>query len=33
MFRWAAEEELLPGSVHAKVASLRKRKCEARESE
>src|SRR5262249_5383183 len=36
MFRWAAEEELLPGSVHdnlAKVASLRKGKCEARESE
>jgi hypothetical protein len=30
MFRWAAEEELLPGSVHdnlAKVASLRKGKC------
>jgi integrase len=36
MFRWAAEEELLPGSVYdnlAKVASLRKGKCEARESE
>jgi integrase len=36
MFRWAAEEELLPGSVHdnlAKVASLRKGKCKARESE
>ncbi len=36
MFRWAAEEELLPGSVHdnlAKVASLRKGKCDARESE
>jgi integrase len=36
MFRWAAEEELLPGSVHdnlAKVACLRKGKCEARESE
>src|SRR5262245_56114773 len=36
MFRWAAEEELLPGSIHdnlAKVASLRKGKCEARESE
>jgi integrase len=36
MFRWAAEEELLPGSVHdnlAKVASLRKGKSKARESE
>jgi integrase len=36
MFRWAAEEELLPGSVHdnlAKVTSLRKGKCKARESE
>jgi integrase len=36
MFRWAAEEELLPGSIHdnlAKVTSLRKGKCEARESE
>lgn len=36
MFRWAAEEELLPGSVYdnlAKVMSLRKGKCEARESE
>jgi integrase len=36
MFRWAAEEELLPGAVHdnlAKVASLRKGKCQARESE
>ena len=35
MFRWA-EEELLPGSVHdnlAKMTSLRKGKCEARESE
>jgi hypothetical protein len=33
MFRWAAEEELLPGSVHdnlAKVASLRKGKRKAR---
>jgi integrase len=36
MFRWAAEEELLPGSVYdnlAKVAGLRKGKCDARESE
>jgi site-specific recombinase XerD len=36
MFRWAAEEELLPGSVYdniAKVSSLRKGKSEARESE
>jgi integrase len=36
MFRWAAEEELLPGSVYdnlAKVASLRKGKSDARESE
>jgi site-specific recombinase XerD len=36
MFRWAAEEELLPGTVHdnlVKVVSLRKGKCEARESE
>src|SRR5262249_54312632 len=36
MFRWAVEEELLPGSVSddlAKVASLRKGKCKARESE
>jgi integrase len=36
MFRWAAEEELLPGSVYdnlAKVTSLRKGKCKARESE
>jgi integrase len=36
MFRWAAEEELLPGSVHdnlTKVASLRKGKSDARESE
>jgi integrase len=36
MFRWAAEEELLPGTVYdnlAKVASLRKGKCDARESE
>jgi integrase len=36
MFRWAAEEEMLPGSVHdnlAKVASLRKGKCKARESD
>src|SRR6516165_2009504 len=36
MFRWAAEEELLPGSVYdnlAKVASLRKGKCKARESD
>jgi integrase len=36
VFRWAAEEELLPGSAHdnlAKVTSLRKGKCEARESE
>jgi integrase len=36
MFRWAAEEELLPGSVYdnlAKVTSLRKGKCDARESE
>src|SRR5262245_15737900 len=36
MFRWGAEEELLPGSVYdnlAKVTSLRKGKCEARESE
>ena len=36
MFRWAAEEELLPGSVYdnlAKVTSLRKGKSEARESE
>jgi integrase len=35
MFRWAAEEELLPGSVYdnlAKVTSLRKGKCAARES-
>ncbi len=35
MFRWAAEEEWLPGSVHenlAKVTSLRKGKGEARES-
>jgi integrase len=36
MFRWAAEDEWLPGSVHdnlAKVTSLRKGKCEAREAE
>jgi integrase len=36
MFRWAAEEELLPGGVHdnlAKVTSLRKGKTDARESE
>jgi site-specific recombinase XerD len=36
MFRWAAEEELLPGRVHddlAKVSGLRKGKSEARESE
>jgi integrase len=36
MFRWAAEEELLPGNVYdnlAKVASLRKGKSKARESE
>jgi integrase len=36
MFRWAAEEELLPGSVYdnlAKVTGLRKGKCKARESE
>jgi integrase len=36
MFRWAVEEELLPGSVYdnlAQVASLRKGKCQARESE
>jgi integrase len=36
MFRWAAEEELLPGSVYdslAKLTSLRKGKCQARESE
>src|SRR5262249_9698536 len=35
-FPWAVEEELLPGSVYdnlAKVASLRKGKCKARESE
>src|SRR5262249_54201006 len=36
MFRWAADEELLPRSGHdnlAKVASLLKGKCDARESE
>jgi integrase len=36
MFRWAAEEELLPGSVYdnlAKVTSLRKGKSKARESD
>jgi integrase len=35
MFRWAVEEELLPGCVYdnlAKVTSLRKGKCQARES-